>query len=46
MKCPKCNKDWLDNSEQSIAIQKRGKCIACIIKDKEKIEMNPYEFSK
>ena len=44
MKCPKCGKEWPDDCEQAVAIEKRGKCIGCIIKDGETFEIDPYEF--
>lgn len=44
-KCPKCRREWDEfPCEQSIAIEKRGKCIQCIIDDKEPINIKPYEF--
>lgn len=43
--CPVCKKEWKLETEQSIAIRKRGKCIDCLIKNNEHIEMEPYEFA-
>ena len=31
MKCPTCEKDWQRNSEQAIAVELQGSCIACRI---------------
>jgi len=42
--CPKCDRKWETPSEQQVAITKRGKCMACIVQDKETFDMNPYEF--
>jgi len=42
--CPKCKKVWPAISEQSVAIDKKGKCIGCMIRDGDKIQMDPYEF--
>jgi len=43
--CPKCKSEWEEYPcEQSVAIEKRGKCIKCLIKDKEEIQTKPYEF--
>ena len=42
--CPVCKRKWPTGCEQAIAVEKRGKCIVCLIANDEHIEMNPYEF--
>jgi len=46
VKCPKCLRTW-DKipCEQSVAIEKRGKCIVCISLSGESICSDPYEFA-
>ena len=29
MRCPKCSKNWPDDCEQSLCIERHGECIAC-----------------
>ena len=43
--CPKCKRTWDDDyCEQTVAIIKRGKCLACLIADNDHFETDPYEF--
>jgi hypothetical protein len=44
VECPFCKQVFLVPSDQDIAIQKRGKCIGCLIIAGEPIDMEPYEF--
>ena len=46
MKCPVCKRrDYPEPCEQTIAIKKRGMCIACLVERDESIEIEPYEFA-
>lgn len=29
LRCPKCSKNWPDDCEQSLCIERHGECIAC-----------------
>lgn len=42
--CPECERRWPLICEQSIAIDKRGKCIPCIIDDTDEPEIEENEF--
>lgn len=42
--CPVCDRQWPERSEQGLAVQKRGKCIICIVEAGQNICMDPYEF--
>lgn len=44
VRCEHCERVWPRGCEQAVAIRKRGKCICCIVKLGERIEMDPYEF--
>ena len=46
VECPKCHLNWVKGCEQAIAIRKRGKCIACLVSDREEFCMDPYEFAR
>lgn len=45
MQCPKCKRNWPIGTEQAVAIEKKGYCIACHIEADERICMEPYEFA-
>lgn len=38
MECPKCSINYFENTEQTKAIEKRGRCLACLLIAKEPIK--------
>jgi transposase-like protein len=41
-KCPECNKEWLEDSEQSACIKVYDKCIVCCVRQEK---LNGFEWS-